>query len=109
VFDQNDMLLSFDNHRLIEYTRATGCRERLSYEHKNANADILLGSSDAIAWCWAKGGPRRQLSASTVIIATPRRHLWTSSQGMLASGRQLGLWRPRRTHAVNSTGQFGLS
>lgn len=67
VFDQDDTLLSFDNQRLIEYTRATGCRQRLRYEHKHAHPDVLLGIPDAIAWCWAKGGPWRQLIAPTVI------------------------------------------
>jgi len=67
VFDQDDTLLSFDNQRLIEYTRATGCRQRLRYEHKHAHTDVLLGIPDAIAWCWAKGGPWRQLIAPTVI------------------------------------------
>jgi len=67
VFDQDDTLLSFDNQRLIEYTRATGCRDRLRYEHKRPNADTLLGIPDAIAWCWAKGGPWRQLIAPAII------------------------------------------
>lgn len=67
VFDHDDTLLSFDDQRLIEDTRATDCRERLRYEHKHTNADTLLGIPGAIAWCGAKGGPWRQLIAPAIV------------------------------------------
>ena len=56
VFDQDDSLLSWDNQRLIEFTRAEDCRDSFRYEHKTASAELLLAVPDAIAWCWAKGG-----------------------------------------------------
>jgi len=33
VLEQDDTLLSWDNQRLIEFTRETGCRDTLRYEH----------------------------------------------------------------------------
>ena len=51
VFDEDETMVSFDNQRMIEYTRAAGCRQTLSYEHKQSHADALLAIPDAIAWC----------------------------------------------------------
>lgn len=59
VIEQDDTLLSWDNQRLIEYTREAGCRDTLRYEHRKASAELLLAIPDAIAWCWAKGGAWR--------------------------------------------------
>jgi hypothetical protein len=56
VLEQDDTLLSWDNQRLIEFTREAGCRETLRYEHRRAASELLLAVPDAIAWCWAKGG-----------------------------------------------------
>jgi len=60
VLEQDDTLLSWDNQRLIEYTRAAGCRDTLRYEHRRAASELLLAVPDAIAWCWAKGGDWRR-------------------------------------------------
>jgi hypothetical protein len=53
-------LLSWNNQRLIEFTRAAGCRETLRYEHRRAASEMLLAVPDAVAWCWAKGGDWRR-------------------------------------------------
>ncbi|WP_234787455.1 hypothetical protein [Mycolicibacter sinensis] len=66
IFDQDDSMLSWDNQRLIEYTRAADCRHTLHYEHKRSHADALLAVPDAVAWCWAKGGRWRQLITPAV-------------------------------------------
>jgi len=60
VLEQDDTLLSWDNQRLIEFTREAGCRETLRYEHRRAADELLLAVPDAIAWCWAKGGDWRR-------------------------------------------------
>jgi hypothetical protein len=60
VLEQDDTLLSWDNQRLIEFTREAGCRETLRYEHRRAASELLLAVPDAIAWCWAKGGDWRR-------------------------------------------------
>lgn len=48
-----------DRQDLIEFTRAAGCRESLTYEHVTAAAEPLLAVPDAIAWAWARGGAWR--------------------------------------------------
>ncbi len=60
VLEQDDTLLSWDNQRLIEFTREAGCRDTLRYEHRRAASELLLAVLDAIAWCWAKGGDWRR-------------------------------------------------
>lgn len=60
VLEQDDTLLSWDNQRLIEYTRDAGCRDTLRYEHRHAASELLLAVPDAVAWCWAKGGDWRR-------------------------------------------------
>jgi hypothetical protein len=59
VVEQDDSLLWWDRQHLIEITRDVGCRNTLRYEHRRAEQDMLLAVPDAIAWCWAKGGPWR--------------------------------------------------
>ncbi|MCB1288835.1 MAG: hypothetical protein KDB47_14275 [Mycobacterium sp.] len=61
VLDEDETMVRFDNQKLIEYTRAAGCRDTLRYEHKRSHTDALLAIPDAIAWCWAKGGEWRKL------------------------------------------------
>ena len=61
-------MVKFDNQKLIEYTRAAGCRDTLHYEHKRPHADALLAIPDAIAWCWAKGGHWRKLINPAVTV-----------------------------------------
>lgn len=60
VLEQDDTLLSWDNQRLIEFTRDAGCRDTLRYEHRRAAGELLLAVPDAVAWCWAKGGDWRR-------------------------------------------------
>ncbi len=60
VLEQDDTLLSWDNQRLIEFTREAGCRDTLRYEHRRAASELLVAVPDAIAWCWAKGGDWRR-------------------------------------------------
>jgi len=60
VLEQDDSLVSWDSQRLIESARATGCRDRLRYDHLRASAEPLLAVPDAVAWCWARGGHWRR-------------------------------------------------
>jgi hypothetical protein len=68
VLDEDETMVKFDNQKLIEYTRAAGCRDTLHYEHKRPHADALLAIPDAIAWCWAKGGHWRKLINPAVTV-----------------------------------------
>ena len=49
-----------DRQALIELTRAAGCRDTMTYEHRTANAEPLLSIPDAVAWAWARGGDWRR-------------------------------------------------
>jgi hypothetical protein len=60
VLERDDTLLSWDDQRLIEFTRAGGCRDTLRYEHRTAATEQLLALPDAIAWCWATGDDWRR-------------------------------------------------
>ena len=60
LLDRDDTLVSFDDQRLIEFTRAAQYRDTLHYEHRNAKAEMLVGLPVATAWCWAKGSRWRQ-------------------------------------------------
>lgn len=66
VLDQDETMIRWDNQKLIEFTRAAGCRDRLRYEHRHAHSELLLAVPDAIAWCWAKGGQWRSLVAPAI-------------------------------------------
>ena len=69
VLERDDSLIGWDNQRLIEFTRAAGCRDTLAYQHRRAEAEALLAIPDAVAWCWAKGGdwrPRIQAAVTEV-------------------------------------------
>lgn len=66
IIDCDETLVSFDNQRLIEFTRAARCRDTLHYEHRSTKTELLLGIPDAIAWCWAKGSRWRQQIAPAV-------------------------------------------
>lgn len=67
VFEQDDSLLRWDGQRLVEITRAAGCRDTLRYEHHRAGSEELLALPDAIAWCWARGGHWRRRIAPALI------------------------------------------
>lgn len=71
VLEQDDSLLNWDRQRLIEITRAVGCKNTLRYEHRRAAAEQLLALPDAIGWCWAKGGDWRRRIAP--VVTTVRR------------------------------------
>lgn len=66
ILDEDETMVKFDNQKLIEYTRAAGCRDTLRYEHQRSHAEALLAVPDAIAWCWAKGGSWRTLISPAV-------------------------------------------
>lgn len=66
VFDRDETLVSWDNQRLIEFTREANSRGRLRYRHETAAAELLLALPDAVAWCWAKGGDWRRRVESVV-------------------------------------------
>ncbi|MFA7388604.1 MAG: hypothetical protein WCZ87_13220 [Thiohalobacteraceae bacterium] len=68
VMDEDQGMVNFDNQMLIEYTRTTGCRDSLRYEHKRPPAESLLAIPDAIAWCWARGGDWRKLVKPAVPV-----------------------------------------
>ncbi|GAB94543.1 hypothetical protein BJY21_004390 [Kineosphaera limosa] len=53
--EQDDSLVGWERQRLIEITRAAGCRDVLQYQHRRAEHDVLLAIPDAIAWSWARG------------------------------------------------------
>lgn len=52
-------LQTWDRQRLIEYRRAAGLRDRLTYAHQGRTDELLLSIPDAIAWSWARGGEWR--------------------------------------------------
>lgn len=59
VLEEDETLRSWDNQRLIELTRAAGCRDTFRYEHRSASNEQLLALPDAVAWCWARGADWR--------------------------------------------------
>jgi hypothetical protein len=67
VLEQDDSIIHWDRQRLIELTRAAGCRDTLRYEHQRTKADLVLTVPDAIAWCWARGGRWKQHVRPAVI------------------------------------------
>lgn len=60
VVEQDDSLLQHDRRALYAAVHAAGCQDRLRYEHRRAEQELLLAVPDAIAWCWAKGGHWRE-------------------------------------------------
>lgn len=71
VLEQDDSLISWDNQRLIEATRAAGCRDTLRYEHQRASAEPLLALPDVTAWCWVRSGEwRRRLAPVLTALRT---------------------------------------
>lgn len=60
VIDRDDSLVQNDRKCLIEFSRMSGCRDQLRYEHLKTHEEQLLIVPDAIAWCWAKGGDWRR-------------------------------------------------
>ncbi|SOD72866.1 hypothetical protein SAMN05892883_2189 [Jatrophihabitans sp. GAS493] len=71
IIEEDETLTSWDNQRLIELTRAAGCKDSLRYEHRRAAQEILLALPDAVAWCWAKGGDwRRRIEPVVTTVRT---------------------------------------
>lgn len=60
TIEQDDGLVRHDNRWLIEATRATGQRDTLRYEHRQASVEPLLAIPDIAAWAWTKGGDWRR-------------------------------------------------
>jgi hypothetical protein len=61
---------------LAAHQWAAGCRDTLRYEHRRAGTEQLLALTDAIAWCWAKGGYRRRRIEH--VVAEPGQCLWAA-------------------------------
>ncbi len=59
VLDLDESLQAWDRQRLIEYRRAAGLRDRLTYTHQARTDELLLAIPDALAWSWARGGEWR--------------------------------------------------
>lgn len=66
VIDRDDSLVQKDKQCLIDYSRKAGCIDTLEYEHMKTAQENLLIVPDAVAWCWAKGGPWRDRIRSVV-------------------------------------------
>lgn len=71
IFDRDESLVSFDRQKMIEYTRAAGAKDRITYDHSTRQTELLLAIPDAIAWCWARGGQwRRRVEPIVVDVRT---------------------------------------
>lgn len=55
-----------DKRVLFEESRKAGTA--MTYQHEQAHREPLLWVPDAIAWCWATGGPWRRLIADHVTV-----------------------------------------
>jgi hypothetical protein len=60
TIDLDESLHNFDRQHMIEYVRAAGAKDRVTYEHLSRSTELLLAIPDAIAWCWARGGEWRR-------------------------------------------------
>ena len=60
VLDRDESLQNWDRQRLIELMRAAGLTDRITYEHRTRQSELLLAIPDAVAWCWARGGGWRR-------------------------------------------------
>lgn len=66
VIEQDDGLVGRDRadlHRAVHQAELVGA---LTYEHRRAGAERLLGLADVVAWSWAKGGDWRRRIRRTV-------------------------------------------
>jgi len=70
VIEQDDLLVGFDNQRLIEALRATDGHDRLHYEHLRPHEGLALAYPDVAAWCWVRSGEWRR--RVTPILGTVR-------------------------------------
>lgn len=59
VIERDDSLVQSDRAVLYEAVRAHGV-PGLRYEHPSAHEEPLLWASDAVAWCYARGGAWRE-------------------------------------------------
>jgi hypothetical protein len=60
VLDQDDSILHWDKEFLYQAVRRAGLVDTVRYGHQRARTELLLSVPDAIAWCWARGGPWRK-------------------------------------------------
>lgn len=65
--ERDESLVQIDKQNLIEFTRRTGCQDRLSYRHEAPATDPLLAVPDAIAWAWSQGGDWRRRTQDVVV------------------------------------------
>lgn len=68
VLEQDDSIVQRDRQFLYAAVRAAGLEHHIRYEHHRARSELLLTVPDAIAWCWARGGPWRELISSITTI-----------------------------------------
>ncbi|MFD7847105.1 hypothetical protein ACFV4K_29775 [Nocardia sp. NPDC059764] len=59
TIEQDDSLVQSDRRTLYNAVRKFEVNEDFNYEHKRPNQEPLLWVSDAVAWCFAKGGEWR--------------------------------------------------
>ncbi|MFD9614703.1 hypothetical protein ACFWWS_35595 [Streptomyces sp. NPDC059083] len=60
TIEQDDSLTDSDRRTLYSAVRKFGVADTLSYQHVRPNQQPLLWVSDAVAWCFAKGGDWRR-------------------------------------------------
>lgn len=58
VIERDESLVQADRAALFQSVRAHGVPE-LRYEHPRAHEEPMLWVSDAVAWCYGKGGAWR--------------------------------------------------
>jgi hypothetical protein len=60
VLELDDAAVKADRALLFDRMRAAGLAGILRYDHLRAHEECLLAIPDAVAWCWARGGPWRE-------------------------------------------------
>lgn len=71
LLEQDDRVIESDRRLLHQWTTKLGCVDRLMYEHRRPHEECLLWISDAVAWCWYKGGDWRR-RVEPVVTATKK-------------------------------------
>ena len=67
VLERDDSLEKWDQAVLYRILEAMGIRERVTYRHGSAAAELLLCLPDAIAWSYARGGEWSRRIADLVV------------------------------------------
>lgn len=66
VLELDDSAARSDRLAISERLVKIGDLDTLRYEHCRAHQEPLLAIPDAVAWCWARGGPWRRAATSLV-------------------------------------------